>query len=168
MAARPILPSDAQPLALVILTTHEGHFLGPALSHLLVWRDDTGAWIRDIGAWDPRAPHLAATYRLADAPPSTRSGGPPRPRAACSPNLLLSARRAAETPSASRPTVRTSPERSGHPALARRLTWRACVHQLPGPVDAVAAYEVETADGNPNRRATSQAGPTSPLWRSRR
>jgi hypothetical protein len=64
-SARPILPADAQPLALVILTTHKGHFLGSALSHLLVWRDARGAWIRDVGAWDHLAPHLAAAYRVA-------------------------------------------------------------------------------------------------------
>jgi hypothetical protein len=60
--ARPMLPTDAIPLALVILTTHEGHFLGPARSHLLVWRDSDGAWIRDVGAWDPLPPYLAVPY----------------------------------------------------------------------------------------------------------
>jgi hypothetical protein len=63
--ARPMLPDGVEPLALVILTTHAGHFLGPALSHLLVWRDGEGAWIRDVGAWDPLTPHLAAAYHAA-------------------------------------------------------------------------------------------------------
>jgi hypothetical protein len=63
--ARPILPSGAEPLALVILTTHDGHFLGPARSHLLIWRDEQGAWIRDVGAWDALAPYLAVPYKLA-------------------------------------------------------------------------------------------------------
>jgi hypothetical protein len=80
-SARPILPSDAQPLALVILTTHDGHFLGPALSHLLVWRDARGAWIRDVGAWDHLAPHLAAAYRLAGRAAQQTFWGPtPPPR----------------------------------------------------------------------------------------
>jgi hypothetical protein len=61
----PMLPGAAEPLALVILTTHAGHFLGPARSHLLVWRDDEGVWIRDVGAWDPLTPHLAAAYHAA-------------------------------------------------------------------------------------------------------
>lgn len=60
--AGPIMAPEAEPLALAILTTHQGHFLGRGLSHLLVWRDSQGAWIRDIGAWDPLPPHLAATY----------------------------------------------------------------------------------------------------------
>ena len=46
-----------------MLTTHEGHFLGRARSHLLVWRDESGAWIRDVGGWDPLPPHLATAYR---------------------------------------------------------------------------------------------------------
>jgi hypothetical protein len=77
--SRPILPSGAEPLALVILTTHEGHFLGPALSHLLVWRDEDGAWIRDIGAWDPLPPHLAATYRVAGRSAQHAFWGPAPP-----------------------------------------------------------------------------------------
>jgi hypothetical protein len=61
--ATPLLPSGAEPLGLIVLTTHEGHFLGRALSQLLVWRDAAGAWIRDVGSWDPLPPHLAAAYR---------------------------------------------------------------------------------------------------------
>jgi hypothetical protein len=62
-AARPLLPDGAEPLALIVLTTHEGHFLGRARSHLLVWRDGSGAWIRDVGGWDPLPSHLAAAHR---------------------------------------------------------------------------------------------------------
>jgi hypothetical protein len=65
-AVTDVLPAGATPLALVVLTTHEGHFLGRGLSHLLVWRDRDGtAWIRDVGAWDPLPLHLAATYATA-------------------------------------------------------------------------------------------------------
>jgi hypothetical protein len=59
------LPPTAKPLALVVLTTHEGHFLGRALSQLLVWSDKDGTWIRDIGAWDPLPWHLAVAYSAA-------------------------------------------------------------------------------------------------------
>jgi hypothetical protein len=74
--ARPLLTEDAEPLALVVLTTHEGHFLGKALSHLLVWRDGEGAWIRDVGAWDPLTPHLAAAYRAAGREAQEQFWGP--------------------------------------------------------------------------------------------
>jgi hypothetical protein len=77
--ARAILPHDAEPLALIILTTHEGHFLGPARSHLLVWRDQSGAWIRDIGVWDHLAPHLAVAYRMAGRAAQQAFWGPTPP-----------------------------------------------------------------------------------------
>ena len=77
--ASAILPDDAEPLALVVLSTHEGHFLGPALSHLLVWRDRDGAWIRDVGAWDPLALHLAAAYKAAGRAAQREFWGPDRP-----------------------------------------------------------------------------------------
>ena len=77
--ARPILPPGADPLALVILTTHEGHFLGRALSHLLVWEDGDGAWIRDVGAWDPLPPYLAVAYDTAGRTAQRQFWGPAPP-----------------------------------------------------------------------------------------
>jgi hypothetical protein len=74
-----MLPDAAELLALIILTTHEGHFLGPALSHLLVWRDREGAWIRDVGAWDPLAAHLGAVYRAAGRAAQREFWGPVPP-----------------------------------------------------------------------------------------
>ena len=74
--ARPLLDDTAEPLALIVLTTHAGHFLGSGLSHLLVWRDSDGAWIRDVGAWDPLTPHLAAAYRTAGKTAQRQFWGP--------------------------------------------------------------------------------------------
>ena len=82
--ARPVLPEGGEPLALVVLTTHAGHFLGRALSQLLVWRDADGTWIRDVGAWDPLPLHLAATYKRRAG--AQQFGGLPSLRAACSPS----------------------------------------------------------------------------------
>ncbi|MCW2998022.1 MAG: hypothetical protein JWN65_1571 [Solirubrobacterales bacterium] len=78
-AAPPLVPEDADPLALVVLTTHEGHFLGRGASHLLAWRDPRGAWIRNVGAWDPLPLHLAAAYAAAgrEAQRDFWSPGPP-------------------------------------------------------------------------------------------
>lgn len=92
--ARPLLPADAEPLALVILTTHEGHFLGRALSHLLVWRDSDGAWIRDAGAWDPLPPHLAAAYAAAGRAAQHDFWGPARPERSMLAQLALAGSRA--------------------------------------------------------------------------
>jgi hypothetical protein len=88
-AARPMLPDHAEPLALVVLTTHEGHFLGSALSHLIVWRDREGAWIRDVGAWDPLPLHLAATYRAAGRAAQHEFWGPTPPERSMLAQLAL-------------------------------------------------------------------------------
>jgi hypothetical protein len=56
------LPEGATPLALVQLTSHRGHFLGRAHSHLLVYEDGGAGFIRDVGCWDPLPAHLSAAY----------------------------------------------------------------------------------------------------------
>ena len=56
------LPDGAEPMALIELTSHRGHFLGRARSHLLVFIADGRGFIRDIGCWDPLPAHLAAAY----------------------------------------------------------------------------------------------------------
>jgi len=56
------MPPGATALALVELTTHEGHFLGRAISRLLVFEAGGTAFVRDIGCWDPLPWHLATAY----------------------------------------------------------------------------------------------------------
>jgi len=56
------LPTGADAVALVELTTHKGHFLGRAISHLLIYEHDGATFIRDVGCWDPLPPHLAVVY----------------------------------------------------------------------------------------------------------
>ena len=91
--ARPLLPDGAEPLALVVLTTHAGHFLGRALSHLLVWREGGGAFIRDVGAWDPLPPYLAAAYASAGRVAQRQFWGPePRERSMLAQLALVCAR----------------------------------------------------------------------------
>ena len=93
-ASGALLPLRAEPLALVVLTTHEGHFLGRALSQLLVWRDGEGSWIRDIGAWDQLPLHLAATYRAAGKAAQRDFWGPtPEARSMLAQLALVSASR---------------------------------------------------------------------------
>jgi hypothetical protein len=57
-----VLPRAASPLALIELTTHAHHFMGRAISHLLVFESGGGAFIRDVGCWDPLPRLLRATY----------------------------------------------------------------------------------------------------------
>jgi hypothetical protein len=59
------VPAGARPLLGVELTTHEGHFLGRAHSRLVAYEDANGAWIRDVGEWDPLPWYLAGSYALA-------------------------------------------------------------------------------------------------------
>lgn len=63
--AEPPLPAGATPRLMLELTTHDGHFLGPAISRILLYEHDGRSWVRDIGSWDPLAWHLAAPFRLA-------------------------------------------------------------------------------------------------------
>ena len=58
------LPPGGSPYALLELTTHDGHFLGAAISRLLIWEHEGRAYLRDIGSWDPLPAHLAIPYRL--------------------------------------------------------------------------------------------------------
>ncbi len=60
-------PARAEPRGAIELTTHDGHFIGRAISRLLVFEDDTGAAVCDVGSWDPMPPHLALGYRVAGA-----------------------------------------------------------------------------------------------------
>jgi hypothetical protein len=61
----PALPPGAAPKLLLELTTHAGHFLGAAVSRIVIWEEDGAAFIRDVGEWDPLPPHLAVPFRLA-------------------------------------------------------------------------------------------------------
>lgn len=61
-AGPPPLPAGADPVALIELTTHEDHFMGAAVSRLLVFSHDGRDWIRDAGVWDPLPPSLDLMY----------------------------------------------------------------------------------------------------------
>jgi hypothetical protein len=61
------LPSGAEVLAGVELTTHVGHFMGAATSNLLLFEDDGRAYLRDVGCWDPMPAHLELAYRTRGA-----------------------------------------------------------------------------------------------------
>ena len=58
------LPPRAAPAALLELTTHAGHFMGNAISRVLLFEHERRAYVRDIGSWDPMPAHLAIPYRL--------------------------------------------------------------------------------------------------------
>lgn len=61
----PPLPPGAHPRFLLELTTHEGHFLGAAVSRILLYERGGEGWVRDVGQWDPLPLHLQAPFWLA-------------------------------------------------------------------------------------------------------
>ena len=64
LGGQALVPAGGRPLAHLELTTHEGHFLGRAISHLLLGqRADGGGWICDVGEWDRLPAAQAAAYR---------------------------------------------------------------------------------------------------------
>jgi hypothetical protein len=72
----PPVPPGGRAVALVELTTHDGHFLGRAQSRLVAYDHAGSGWVRDVGCWDPLPPHLAATYALAGRAAQGRLWGP--------------------------------------------------------------------------------------------
>ncbi len=78
-AGAPAVPGGADVHLAVELTTHAGHFLGRGLSRLLVWEDEHGAWLRDVGSWDPLPVELAAPYRFAGEAAQHAFWGPDKP-----------------------------------------------------------------------------------------
>lgn len=60
----PTIPLHGRAIAACELTTHDGHFIGPAKSRLLVWEEPDGrAYIRDVGSWDPMRWPVATSFR---------------------------------------------------------------------------------------------------------
>ncbi len=61
------VPAGATPLLGLDLTTHAGHFLGRAISKLVVYREGERAYLREVGVWDPMEWYIGGAYRVAGA-----------------------------------------------------------------------------------------------------
>jgi hypothetical protein len=60
----PAIPPGGRAVVACELTTHDGHFIGPARSRLIVWDEPDGrAYIRDVGSWDPMRWPVATSFR---------------------------------------------------------------------------------------------------------
>ncbi|WP_205696547.1 hypothetical protein [Conexibacter sp. SYSU D00693] len=71
--------------AAVELVTHEGHFLGRAVSRLVVGE----GWIRDVGSWDPLGVGARVGYELAGARAQREFWGDARPERSMLQQLAL-------------------------------------------------------------------------------
>jgi hypothetical protein len=58
------VPEGASPALVVELTTHNGHFIGNAISRLVLYEDDGTAYLRDVGSWDPMPWYIRLPYHI--------------------------------------------------------------------------------------------------------
>lgn len=61
----PAVPAGGEAYAAIDLTTHEGHFMGPARSRLVLCTVGGQAYLRDVGVWDPMRWPLEPVYERA-------------------------------------------------------------------------------------------------------
>jgi hypothetical protein len=58
------VPEGAQAAMVIELTTHRGHFIGNAISRLVLFEHDGKAYIRDVGSWDPMPWYIRLPYQI--------------------------------------------------------------------------------------------------------
>jgi hypothetical protein len=58
------VPPSATPALVIELTTHKGHFLGNAISRLVLFEDVGQAYLRDVGSWDPMPWYILLPYKI--------------------------------------------------------------------------------------------------------
>ncbi|MBA2348635.1 MAG: hypothetical protein H0V81_10110 [Solirubrobacterales bacterium] len=80
VAGTAVVPDGGRPLLHLELTTHAGHFLGRAISHVVLGElADGSGWVRDVGEWDPLPLPQAAAYRTGGAVAQHAFWGPGDP-----------------------------------------------------------------------------------------
>jgi hypothetical protein len=57
------VPEGGRAALAIELTTHSGHFIGNAISRLVLFEHDGKAYIRDVGSWDPMPWYIRLPYR---------------------------------------------------------------------------------------------------------
>jgi hypothetical protein len=58
------VPEGGTPAFVIELTTHNGHFMGNALSRLVLFEVGDRAYLRDVGSWDPMPWFIRLPYRI--------------------------------------------------------------------------------------------------------
>jgi hypothetical protein len=60
----PAVPEGASPALVIELTTHRGHFIGNAISRLVLFEHDGRSYLRDVGSWDAMPWYIRLPYRI--------------------------------------------------------------------------------------------------------
>jgi hypothetical protein len=60
----PAVPDGASAALVIELTTHTGHFIGNAISRLVLFDHHEKSFIRDVGSWDPMPWYIRLPYHL--------------------------------------------------------------------------------------------------------
>jgi hypothetical protein len=58
------VPDGANPALVIELTTHRGHFIGNAISRLVLFEHAGRSYLRDVGSWDPMPWYVRLPYRI--------------------------------------------------------------------------------------------------------
>jgi hypothetical protein len=58
------VPEGASPALAIELTTHRGHFIGNAVSRLLLFEHAGRSYLRDVGSWDPMPWYIRLPYHV--------------------------------------------------------------------------------------------------------
>jgi hypothetical protein len=58
------VPEGASPALAIELTTHRGHFIGNAISRLLLFEHAGRSYLRDVGSWDPMPWYIRLPYHV--------------------------------------------------------------------------------------------------------
>jgi hypothetical protein len=58
------VPEDATVALVIELTTHSGHFIGNAISRLVLFEHDGRAYLRDVGSWDAMPWYIRLPYHM--------------------------------------------------------------------------------------------------------
>jgi hypothetical protein len=83
------VPSDAERIGYVELTTHRGHFMGRGISRLLIYATAGRTLVRDVGSWDPLPPLLAVGYKAGGHDAQVAFWGPDDPEVGMLAQLAL-------------------------------------------------------------------------------
>jgi hypothetical protein len=58
------VPEGARAKLVIELTTHRGHFIGNAISRLVLYEHAGRSYLRDVGSWDPMPWYIRLPYRI--------------------------------------------------------------------------------------------------------